>query len=207
MNVQDRIGHERRWAPMRTWPRWGRWLALAGIYGLMGAGFWLMVTGGLVLRVLGVLLFAASMPLMIHAGRACANERSRAIERRYAREFMPAMVAYVLVMLYVWPLQKTMDAGWLKLATALLPVLPIAWAIVACIRYVLGSDELERRQHLEALAIGVAIVSVASVALGFLAAANVWAADGALMLLLFYPALCVTYGATRCRLVWRGRAE
>lgn len=192
---------------MHTWPAWGRWLVLMGAYGLMGEGFWLMVMSSLTLRVLGLLAFVLSMPLMIHAGRAVKKERSRAVERRYVREFMPAMVLYLVIMLYVWPLQKTMDAGGLKLATALLPVLPIAWVIVACIRYVLGSDELERRRHLEAVAIGAAVVSIASMALGFLAAAKVLMVDGSLVLLLFYPALCITYGVVRCGLMWRSSAE
>jgi hypothetical protein len=110
-------------------------------------------------------------------------------------------------MLYVWPLHVSMAPGMLKLATVLLPVLPIAWVIVASIRYVLGSDEMERRQHLEALAIGVAIVSLASMLLGFLVAGKLMALDAGLALLLVYPALCLTYGVARCWLVCRnGRA-
>jgi hypothetical protein len=207
MNQQDRVVHAKRWAPMHTWPVWGRWLVLGATFGLMGGGLWLMVRGSLPLRVLGVLAFAASMPLMIHTGRAFMKERSRSIERRYARGFMSAMVLYVVIMLYVWPLQKTVDAGWLKLAITLLPVLPMAWLIVVCIRYVLGSDELERRQHLEALAIGVAIVSIVSMTLGFLAASKLLVVDGSLALLLVYPALAITYGAARCWLVGCSRAQ
>jgi hypothetical protein len=169
-------------------------------------GFWLIALGGVV-RLLGLAMLAVGIPLSVHAGRALRRERSRTVERRYAREFMPAMLIYMVAMLYVWPLQKTMEPGWLKVAAALLPVLPIAWLIVASIRYVLGHDELERRQHLEALAIGVAIVSVASMVLGFLAAAKLIVVDASLALLLVYPALSITYGMTHCVLVWRSRAE
>jgi hypothetical protein len=194
-------------APMYTWPRWARWLVLLFNGALLVGGLFLMVKGNTVLRVLGLFAFAASMPLMIHANRAVMRERSRPIEHRYAREFMPAMLVYMLVMLYVWPLQKTMEPGWLKVITALSPVLPVAWTVLVSIRYVLGSDELERRQHLEALAIGVAIVSVISMTLGFLGAAHVLEVDGVLTLLLVYPALCLSYGLAHCVMLWRHHCQ
>ncbi|WP_201316212.1 hypothetical protein [Dyella sp. EPa41] len=196
----------RRLAPMHAWPAWGRWLVVAVTGALLIGGFGLIVLGG-VFRLLGLVALATGIPLSIHVGRAIRQERSRAVERRYAREFMPAMLIYMVAMLYVWPLQKAMEPGLLKAAAALLPVLPIAWLIVASIRYVLGHDELERRQHLEALAIGVAVVSVASMVLGFLAAAKLIVVDAALALLLVYPALSMAYGVTHCVLVWRSRAE
>lgn len=196
-----------RWlASMHTWPAWGRWLTMAVTCALLVGGFWLITLGGAG-RLLGLALLAAGIPLSIHAGRAVRRERSRKVEHRYARQFMPAMLIYMVAMLYVWPLQKTMEPGLLKVAAALLPVWPIAWLIVASIRYVLGHDELERRQHLEALAIGVAIVSVVSMVLGFLAAAKLIVVDASLALLLVYPALSITYGMTHCVLVWRSRAE
>lgn len=195
-----------RWPPMHVWPAWGRWLLMVMSCALLAGGFWLIVLGG-VWRVLGLAAVVAGIPLSVHAGRAVRRERSRTVERRYAREFMPAMLIYMVAMLYVWPLQKAMEPGLLKVGAVLLPVLPIAWLIVASIRYVLGHDELERRQHLEALAIGVAIVSVASLVLGFLAAAKLIAVDASLALLLVYPALSITYGMTHCVLVWRSRAE
>lgn len=192
---------------MHLWPAWARWLVLALGYALLLGGGWAMAWGEGPLRVLGLLAFAASMPLLIHAGRAAMRERSRQVDRRYAREFMPAMVAYMLLMIYVWPLQKGMAPGWPKLGIAILPALSVLWVIVASIRYVLGSDELERRQQLEALAIGAAIVSVAAMTMGFLASAGIFQVDGALVLLLVYPALCLTYGITKCWLVWRQRGE
>jgi 1,4-dihydroxy-2-naphthoate octaprenyltransferase len=192
---------------MATWPAWGRWTAALLTYALLIAGFGLMIQDSLWLRLLGLLVFAASLPLVVHTGRALARERSRAVDRRYVREFVPAMVAYSVLMLFIWPLQKGMPAGWLKTVLVLSPMLPIAWAILASIRQVLASDELERRQHLEALAIGVAIVSVVSLALGLLCAAKVIALDSTPVLLMVYPAICITYGSTRCFLVWRTRGE
>lgn len=206
MNVSDRSASPSRWSPMHTWPAWGRWLALAGSVVVIATGFGLMVAGGVGLRLLGLALFGLAAPVTVHAGRAVHRERSRPVEHRYAREFMLAMSLYMALMLFVWPLQKTMEPGALKLVIALAPALPIAWVVVATIRYVLGADELERRQHLEALAVSVAIVGVVSLVLGFLSAAKVLVLDSTLVLLMVYPALCFTYGVTHCVMVWRARA-
>lgn len=203
MSAQGRWGV----APMTGWPAWGRWLAVVLLYIWLIAGFWLMVRSGFGLRLLGLAMFAAGLPFLVHSGRILMRERSRAADRRYTREFMPAMLLYMVVMLYVWPLQRGMPPGWLKTVTVLSPMLPIVWVIWASIRYVLASDEMQRRQHLEALAIGVSIVSVASLALGFLSAAKLLVLDASLVLLMVYPAICITYGVTRCLLISCARSE
>jgi len=202
-----RLGWGGQLSAMAAWPRWQRWLALILSYGLMAAGFGLVVQHNAAVRLLGLVVFGVSMPLVIHVGRAMMRERTRPADRRYLNEFLPAMLLYMAVMVYVWPLQKGMPPGWLKAAIALLPMLPIGWAIAASIRFVLASDELERRQHLEALAVSVSVVSVVSLALGLLSAAGLLMLDSSLVLLLIYPALCVTYGATRCFMVYRAHRE
>jgi hypothetical protein len=189
---------------MDRWPAWARWGTTCVTYALFGLSFWLM-TRGAGLRLLGLACFAVSMPLMIFSGRALSGERTRAGDRRFVREFVPAMLIYMVLMLYVWPWQKGMAIGWPKIGLVLLPMLPIGWVILASIRHVLSSDELERRQHLEALAIAVSLVCVASLALGLLGAAGVLVPDGSLVLLLVYPAICLTYGVTRCAISWRTR--
>ncbi|WP_157956489.1 hypothetical protein [Dyella sp. C11] len=191
---------------MNTWPAWGRWCAAGLAYALLGISFWLMIQGP-VIRLVGLACFVVALPLLIVTGRAFTQERCRGGDRRFVREFMPAMVIYMVVMLYLWPLQKGMSPGWPKTTLVLLPMLPIIWAMLASIRHVLSSDELERRQHLEALAIGVSLVCVVAMGLGLLGAARVVVLDGATALLLVYPAICVTYGLTRCFMVWRARQE
>jgi len=84
------------------------------------------------------------------------------------------------------------------------PVLFIAWAMV---RYVNHCDELERRQHLEAAGVAVLVVSIVAMSLGLLAAAKLVVLDGALMLLMVLPALCVVYGLTCTWSKWRNRAR
>jgi hypothetical protein len=120
----------------------------------------------------------------------------RGIYRRYYREFFPAMLAYVLYMLFVWPYVRHIPDPVLRGAVALLPVLPIALVIRAMVRLVLGSDELEQRTHLVGLAVATAVVAVLSLAGGFLAAAHVVSLDGSVLLCVF-PALMLAYAAGR----------
>ncbi|PXV59115.1 hypothetical protein SAMN04487785_10635 [Dyella jiangningensis] len=196
-----------RLSQMELWPAWARWGALTVAYGLLAASFWLMIRDGQLMKLLGLAVFAVGLPFLVYLGRAVGRERCRAADRRYVREFMPAMLVYMVVMLYAWPLQKGMAPGALKTALVLSPMLPIGWVIVACIRHVLASDELERRQHLEAIAISASVVGVVSMALGFLGAAKIFVLDGTFVLLFVYPALCLVYGAVRGYLVWRARRE
>jgi len=87
------------------------------------------------------------------------------------------------------------------------PTATIIWVIWGSICYVLASDEMQRLQHLVALAIGVSVVCLASLALGFLGAARMIVLNGSLALMMVYPAVCITYGVARCVLVWRARSE
>ncbi len=120
----------------------------------------------------------------------------RAVEKRYLREFLPAMVAYTLVMLTVWPLAGTTDERMLRALIALAPVVPILFAVRAIIRHILGADEMMQRLHLEALAISAGIIGVVSLAAGFLAAAKVIELDGSILIWVF-PALAATFGIVR----------
>jgi hypothetical protein len=192
---------------MASWPAWGRWVAAAVAGGSFAVSFWLLIQDGVLSRLVGLAMFAVSLPLMMRIGQAFSRERCRPADRRYMREFLPAMLIYMMVMLYLWPLQKGMPSGWLKTILVLSPMLPIGWAIVACVRYVLGGDEMERRQHLEAIAISASLISMVSMALGFLGAAKVLVLDGSLVLLFVYPAFCVVYGVARSILVLRARRE
>ncbi len=61
-----------------------------------------------------------------------------------------------------------LEPTWLRVAAALLPVLPTAvflWFVVSAVR---GLDELHRRVHLEALAIAYPLAILLLVTLGFL---------------------------------------
>ena len=183
------------------------WLLL-GLSLLLG-GLWLLLRGGMALRLLGVLMICAWGPLAMRATRLIRQETQpvRAVDRRYLREFTPAIAAYLLIMLFVWPHVGEVHGLWLKAGFALLPVLPVTLLIYAMVRYILHSDEFQRRQHLEALAIAAGVVGVISIALGFLGSAGVIVIDGNLAMLLTYPALCIIYGFARCCLARRYGGE
>ena len=128
-------------------------------------------------------------------------QQRRPVHQRYQREFWPAMAAYVLIMLLLWPLLPRVHSELLKVALAVLPVLPVLFVVRAMVRLVLGGDELEQRIHLIGLAIAATAVSSLSLIGGFLAAAGVVRLDG-VILIGVWPLLMVLYAGGRS---WAGR--
>lgn len=191
---------------LAAWPAWGRRAVLAVIMG--GYFITLLATlraPGLSTRLFGLALLIGLTWLLAYVSRAaaCAEAEGdmRREDRRYLAEFVPAMAVYFALMLFVWPLHRTTDALWLKGAIALAPALPVAAVAFSLFRYVMASDEFMQRLHLQALALAAGVVAVASVAIGFLAAAKVVTLDGTVLLLVF-PALMLVYGPT---LAWAKR--
>lgn len=121
---------------------------------------------------------------------------ARQLYRRYQLEFLPAMAIYMAVMILLWPQVAKVDALWLKWGLALLPMLPLGLAILAMVRLVLRSDELEQRAHLIGLAVAAALVAFLSMAGGFLAAAHLVKVDGSILIWVF-PVLILTYAIVR----------
>lgn len=112
------------------------------------------------------------------------------------------MAIYVALIVFVWPHARTTSSLPLRALFALLPTLPVLGVIAVMARRVLRSDELEQRIHMNALGIATAIVCVASLVGGFLAAAHVVAFDGDVLIWIF-PLVCVSYGAARWLLARR----
>lgn len=124
----------------------------------------------------------------------------RGVDRRYLREFLPAMIAYVAVMLLAWPLLPKVHAPALRFVVALLPLCPAALVARALVRRIVGGDELERRVFLEATALAALAVGLGSFALGFLQAAGLLQIRAALLYVL--PALFACWGVA---LAWTRR--
>lgn len=98
-------------------------------------------------------------------------------EKRYLREFLPAMVAYaVMVIASVWLLKHQVYPQ-LKIVFALLPVIPALFAMWAAIRYFRGLDELQRRIQFEGLAFSFLATCVLALTWGFLQNAGLPHAD------------------------------
>lgn len=121
----------------------------------------------------------------------------RRLQRRYQREVMAAMAAYVAVMLVWKRLLDHVDATWLRVLVALFPALLVGWVLRAFVRYVRDSDEMQRRIELESGAIAGLLVSATYLAAGFLQSADLIAIPAKVAMLWVFPALCMFYGVTK----------
>jgi hypothetical protein len=113
----------------------------------------------------------------------------------YRRNVLLAMLVYVAVVVLVWPLARTTPAVPLKALLALAPVVPMSVALWIIARHIMRSDELQQRVHLVAMSVATGVVSVASLAGGFLCASGVIALDGDVLIWVM-PALAFVYGVT-----------
>ncbi len=120
----------------------------------------------------------------------------RFTEKRYQTHVILTMLLYVAVMLLVWPLARSAASLPLKILLALLPTLPMLYVIALMARRVWHSDELQQRTHLIALGASTAIVGVATLVGGFLAAAQVVQLDGSILTWVF-PAMLISYYAAQ----------
>jgi hypothetical protein len=104
------------------------------------------------------------------------------------------MLAYtVLLPLAMFGLRHV-DGPWARAALAMLPVLAISMAGRAVLRFVRGSDELQRRIQVEALALAALVLCVGSFALGMLSRAGLVAFEGTGVLVMVLPAYVLLYG-------------
>lgn len=196
------MGRMNEWA---AWQRWSVWLIGWVLY--IGAFWMLLAKENVVVRAIGLLGVCAGLWVLTYSSKAVLNERVRNVDRWQMRVIMPAFLVYMLVVLYVMPLADRLTLPWLKAIVVLSPMLPVLFIAWAVIRYVNRCDEMERRQHLEAAGLAVVIVSVVCMAMGLLAAAKLIAVNGALVLLMVLPALCVVYGLGCTWAKWRNRAR
>ena len=165
---------------------------------LAAAGHFLLEwPGGLVGICTGIgagFLFAGLlrwfMPDACDAGTPVLNSR-------YLREFLPPMVAYVLILLFsVW-LLKRVEAPGLRALVALMPVPAIGMALRAIIRYIRDVDELQQRIELEAVSFAAAFVSMAYVTGAFLQLAKVIDIPSGVAMIWVFPLICASYGLAK----------
>ena len=155
---------------------------------LLGLDAWLGYRG----MFWGGISALATGALWLVCARFTREEPMRAAQRRYVREFLPAMTAYALLLFASLALLKYVQAVPLRVVIVLLPVLPIVFVVRAMVRLVLASDELERRLQLEAISIASMSVGLLSFAAAFLQGAGLLPIDNGLMWVL--PALFAAYG-------------
>lgn len=116
------------------------------------------------------------------------------VQRRYMREFLPAMAAYVVVLLLsVWALQHV-QATALRVLLALAPAVPVAIAGRAVLRFVRDSDELQQRILLEAGALAALVLTMGSFSLGLLVMAKVLPMRADMALIMVLPTYSTLFG-------------
>lgn len=149
-----------------------------------------------------VLVVSALMMLLLalaYRGRvdeACDVAPPR-LRRRYTRELLVSMTAYMLVLFASLWLLKRVDALPLRAALALAPVLPIGFAMRAMVRYIRDTDEMQRRIELEAVSIATLFVSMLYMAAGFLQSAKVIALPADAVMIWMFPLVCFSYGIAK----------
>lgn len=92
--------------------------------------------------------------------------------RAYYRDFLPGIVAYLLVLgaVLAWGhLDGTSPTRW---AWAMAPVLPAAWIVRAVVRHLHRLDDYQRLLQLQGLGVGFAVAMLSAVTVGFLGIAG-----------------------------------
>src|SRR5215471_15537895 len=82
------------------------------------------------------------------------------------------LAAYVVVLVGVIKILQNFELGPFKYLLVLTPMLPLVFVITAVLRALRMADELQRRIHLEALAIAFAASAFVTFAYGFLEGAG-----------------------------------
>lgn len=97
----------------------------------------------------------------------------RTVHKRYLREFIPAMLGYMLLIFLSVSWLKTLEGTALRAVVTLLPTIPVAFIIRAMVRVIRDQDEFERRIDLESIAIGGGIGAFGYFSYGMLLNAQV----------------------------------
>lgn len=89
--------------------------------------------------------------------------------RRYLRQFIPAMIAYSIVLVAaITLLGRLSDASLWRIPVAVLPMIPIGFALRAYLIFLNGADELQRRIQLNGFAFAAGATGMVTLTYGFL---------------------------------------
>lgn len=89
--------------------------------------------------------------------------------RRYMRELLLAMSIYIVILIAsISILERTELPKFWQVVITLLPAIPVAFVIIAIMRMLIGSDELQQRIQLYATAFSAALTGFITFSYGFL---------------------------------------
>lgn len=129
----------------------------------------------------------------------------RTHHRRYLRDFVLAMTAYVCVLITsIWTLRHV-DSNALRAALALAPAVPVVAVARAILHFVHASDELDQKILLEAFSLAALALTLGSFSLGLLVTAQVVSIGAGTALLWILPTYCFLYGMFVALARWRYR--
>jgi hypothetical protein len=100
------------------------------------------------------------------------SDGDRAKARAYVREFIPAMLAYCVVIVVVLTFGDLDGSSPWRFVWAVLPVLPLIGVAVAVIRHVRRLDDYQQRLNLQAFGVGFAVAMGAAITVGLLQSAG-----------------------------------
>ena len=175
---------------------------LAAIFGVAG------VIGLVLPQLLSGLRGGSAIVLCIGAAllgaMAAANRDPMAtaiapapVTRRYLRELLVTMTAYVVVLACSLWLLKRIEPTLLRAAVALLPLLPIALAVRAVVRFTRALDEMQQRIEFESAAIAAVVVSMLYLTGGLLQSAEMFHVPGEVAMMWVFPLIAGFYGIAR----------
>lgn len=93
-------------------------------------------------------------------------------QRALMRDVAPAVVALVLIEVFVMLGDPDTESGGWALLVWLLPLVPAAWLVLSQLRALRRADELQQRQQLAAMAVGFATMVMLSLAGSLLVAGS-----------------------------------
>ncbi|HEU5377233.1 MAG TPA: hypothetical protein VFV38_17520 [Ktedonobacteraceae bacterium] len=95
--------------------------------------------------------------------------KDQLLSKTYKREFYTAMLLYAAVLFVsVFLTKQGSPSAWWRIPLALLPLIPIFFALRAFLRFFSRSDELQRHIQLEALALSFGVTCVLTWSYGLL---------------------------------------
>ena len=88
--------------------------------------------------------------------------------RRYVIQLALAMICYGIVLIISLKLIPSVTRGWLQVLVAIAPVVPVIFVLASIVRLLSRIDEMQRRIHLEAMALAAGITALLALTFGFL---------------------------------------
>jgi len=96
--------------------------------------------------------------------------KQKQVKRRYVRELLLAMIVYFIILVASISILKQgwIQMKWFIIVISLAPSLPVAFVLIAIMRALRDSDELQQRVQLLATALSAALTGFITFSYGFL---------------------------------------